>query len=104
MSNIQCFMYNRAMKTFEEQYSILNKQQKKAVDTIDGPVFVMAGPGTGKTQILTLRIANILKEANGIDPENILALTYAPTPEDPARITTSPQLGFLPIFYYRIDF
>jgi hypothetical protein len=36
--------------------------------------------------------------------ENILALTYAPTLEDPARITTSPQLGFLPLFYYRIDF
>ncbi|MEN8927473.1 MAG: carboxypeptidase-like regulatory domain-containing protein [Flavobacteriales bacterium] len=36
--------------------------------------------------------------------ENILALTYAPTPEDPARITTSPQLGFLPLFYYRVDF
>ena len=36
--------------------------------------------------------------------ENILTLTYAPTAEDPTRITTSPQLGFLPIFYYRIDF
>lgn len=51
--------------------------QKLAVDTIDGPVFVMAGPGTGKTQILTLRIANILKNAPaGIEPENILALTF----------------------------
>lgn len=64
------------MNTFEKQYFILNEQQQKAVDTIDGPVFVMAGPGTGKTQILTLRIANILKETNGIDPENILALTF----------------------------
>ena len=47
------------MKSFEDQYSILNLKQQQAVDTIDGPVFVMAGPGTGKTQILTLRIANI---------------------------------------------
>ncbi len=60
---------------FLEKYSILNSEQKKAVDTIDGPVFVMAGPGTGKTQILTLRIANILRQTD-VDPENILALTF----------------------------
>ena len=61
---------------FQEQYQRLNPEQKKAVDTLEGPVFVMAGPGTGKTQILTLRIANILKEISGIEPENILALTF----------------------------
>ncbi|MFT5359544.1 MAG: DNA helicase-2/ATP-dependent DNA helicase PcrA [Candidatus Paceibacteria bacterium] len=64
---------------FNQQYSLLNPEQKKAVDTIEGPVFVMAGPGTGKTQILTLRIANILKESPGIDPENVLALTFTNT-------------------------
>jgi DNA helicase-2/ATP-dependent DNA helicase PcrA len=64
------------MKSFDDQYQILNSQQRKAVDVIDGPVFVMAGPGTGKTQILTLRIANILKQGDGIEPENILALTF----------------------------
>lgn len=62
-------------KNFEELYAQLNPAQKQAVDTIDGPVFVMAGPGTGKTQILTLRIANILKQTD-VDPENILALTF----------------------------
>lgn len=60
---------------FEEAYSILNREQKKAVDTIEGPVMVVAGPGTGKTQILTLRIANILKETQA-NPEDILALTF----------------------------
>lgn len=65
------------MSDFEKQYNMLNPEQKKAVDTIEGPVIVVAGPGTGKTQILTLRIANILKEAGaGISPENILALTF----------------------------
>ncbi len=65
------------MSDFEDQYKMLNTAQKKAVDTIEGPVIVIAGPGTGKTQILTLRIANILKEAGaGIDPENILSLTF----------------------------
>lgn len=61
--------------TFEKEYKRLNKEQKLAVDTIEGPVMVNAGPGTGKTQILTLRIGNILKQAD-VQPENILALTF----------------------------
>lgn len=60
---------------FDEAYARLNPAQKKAVDTIEGPVMVIAGPGTGKTQILTLRIANILKQTD-TQPENILALTF----------------------------
>ena len=60
---------------FETLYKRLNKAQKEAVDTIDGPVMVVAGPGTGKTSILTLRIANILKQTD-VSPENILALTF----------------------------
>jgi DNA helicase-2/ATP-dependent DNA helicase PcrA len=60
---------------FEKAYASLNVAQKIAVDTIEGPVMVIAGPGTGKTQILTLRIANILKETQ-MDPQNILALTF----------------------------
>ena len=47
---------------FEERYKNLNPAQKKAVETIEGPVMVIAGPGTGKTTILTLRIANILQK------------------------------------------
>lgn len=61
--------------TFESDYKRLNKAQKQAVDTIEGPVMVIAGPGTGKTSILTLRIANILKKTDTA-PENILALTF----------------------------
>jgi len=70
--------YNLFMPTspeFEKRYRALNVAQKKAVDMIDGPVMVIAGPGTGKTQILTLRIANILLKTD-TKPENILALTY----------------------------
>ncbi len=61
---------------FEELYRKLNPEQKEAVDTIEGPVMVVAGPGTGKTQVLILRIAKILQETD-IEPENILALTFA---------------------------
>ena len=60
---------------FKEAYASLNAAQKEAVDTIEGPVMVIAGPGTGKTQILTLRIANILLKTD-IQPDNILALTF----------------------------
>lgn len=61
--------------SFDEAYKTLNPSQKEAVDTIEGPVMVVAGPGTGKTQILTLRIANILLKTDTA-PENILALTF----------------------------
>lgn len=61
--------------TFRAAYAALNKEQKLAVDAIDGPVMVIAGPGTGKTQILTLRIANILLQTDTA-PESILALTF----------------------------
>jgi DNA helicase-2/ATP-dependent DNA helicase PcrA len=60
---------------FEKRYRALNQEQKRAVDAVDGPVMVIAGPGTGKTQILTLRIANILLKTD-TKPENVLALTY----------------------------
>ncbi len=62
-------------KAFLAAYGALNDAQREAVDCIDGPVMVIAGPGTGKTQILTLRIANILLKTD-MQPGNILALTF----------------------------
>jgi len=62
-------------KLFQEYYKQLNPEQKNAVDMIEGPVMVIAGPGTGKTQILTLRIANILQQTD-TPPEAVLALTF----------------------------
>ena len=48
------------MQSFQELYVKLNQQQQDAVNAIEGPVMVIAGPGTGKTQILATRILNIL--------------------------------------------
>src|ERR1017187_3853937 len=62
-------------KKFSEEYNKLNPEQRKAVDTIEGPVMVIAGPGTGKTQILAARIGKILLETDAL-PQNILCLTY----------------------------
>ncbi len=69
--------YNRERleKKFLQDYERLNEQQRIAVDHIDGPVMVIAGPGTGKTQILAARIAKILLDTDA-DPSNILCLTY----------------------------
>jgi DNA helicase-2/ATP-dependent DNA helicase PcrA len=53
----------------------LNKQQQKAVDHIYGPLLVLAGPGTGKTQLLSTRIATILEKTDA-SPQNILCLTF----------------------------
>lgn len=60
---------------FPEEYARLNEAQKQAVDMIEGPVMVVAGPGTGKTQVLSLRVANILQKTHA-NPRNILCLTY----------------------------
>ena len=69
------FNKEKLEKKFAEEYERLNTQQQQAVTTIEGPVMVNAGPGTGKTQILALRIASILQQTD-INPNNILCLTY----------------------------
>lgn len=60
---------------FGKRYQQLNAAQKRAVDQIDGPVMVIAGPGTGKTELLSVRIANILSKTD-TPPESILCLTF----------------------------
>lgn len=63
------------MSDYIKSYQSLNPEQKQAVDTILGPVMVVAGPGSGKTQLLSLRVANILNTQD-ILPENIICLTF----------------------------
>ncbi|MBP7858127.1 UvrD-helicase domain-containing protein, partial [Candidatus Saccharibacteria bacterium] len=60
---------------FDNQYSQLNAAQRQAVDTVYGPVLVIAGPGTGKTQLLSARVAHILEVTDAL-PQNILCLTF----------------------------
>jgi DNA helicase-2/ATP-dependent DNA helicase PcrA len=63
-------------ETFFAAYNSLNAEQKRAVDMIgQGPVMVIAGPGTGKTQVLSLRIATILDKTD-TSPDGILCLTF----------------------------
>lgn len=60
---------------FEKHLNALNKAQAEAVATIDGPMMVIAGPGTGKTHILTARIGRILRDTD-TQPGSILCLTF----------------------------
>ncbi len=61
--------------TFDSRYKNLNPNQRLAVDTIYGPLLVIAGPGTGKTELLSVRAANILDKTDVL-PANILCLTF----------------------------
>lgn len=63
------------MNTYQEAFDGLNTAQKQAVTTIEGPVLVIAGPGTGKTQLLGVRVAHILQKTDTL-PQNILCLTF----------------------------
>jgi DNA helicase II / ATP-dependent DNA helicase PcrA len=62
-------------ETFLRELERLNPAQREAVDAIEGPVLVIAGPGTGKTHILAARIGNILLRTDA-QPHNILCLTF----------------------------
>ncbi|MEK7257490.1 MAG: UvrD-helicase domain-containing protein, partial [Bacteroidota bacterium] len=64
--------YNQA---FLRELDRLNPEQREAVEHIEGPVLVIAGPGTGKTHILAARIGRILMETD-TQPHNILCLTF----------------------------
>ena len=61
---------------YRKAYDGLNAAQRRAVDAVWGPVMVVAGPGTGKTQLLAVRAAHILRTAGDVRPENILCLTF----------------------------
>ena len=72
-------MIEKEKKEYNEQFlkelECLNIQQREAVEQIEGPVLVVAGPGTGKTHILSARIGRILMETD-TQPYNILCLTF----------------------------
>lgn len=62
-------------KTFEESKRNLNKEQKQAVEQVEGPVLILAGAGSGKTTVLVNRIVHIIKDLK-VYPSQILAITF----------------------------
>lgn len=63
------------MGSYRSAFEGLNSAQRLAVETIEGPVLVIAGPGTGKTQLLSVRVAHILEKTDTL-PQGILCLTF----------------------------
>ena len=77
---------------FDTRYKKLNKRQKEAVDTLDGPLMVVAGPGTGKTELLSMRVANILRQTDTL-PESILCLTFTESGANAMRARLEQIIG-----------
>ena len=69
----------------------LNPRQKEAVETLEGPLLILAGPGSGKTRVLTHRLACLIK--NGISSQNIGGLTFTNKAADEMKQRVKKLLG-----------
>lgn len=77
---------------FQQRYGALNAAQRLAVDTLEGPLLVVAGPGSGKTELLSVRVAAILQRTDMV-PRNILCLTFTDSAASTMRKRLAQLIG-----------
>ena len=77
--------------TPEQILAPLNEQQRIAAAQLEGPLLVLAGPGSGKTRVFTHRIANMI--AQGIDSRSIVALTFTNKAAEEMKKLTFPEVS-----------
>ena len=66
-------------------FSNLNEKQQEAVNKLDGPILILAGAGSGKTRVLTHRVAYLIEEC-GVKPWNIMAITFRKATKDIVKL------------------
>ncbi len=80
-------------------FANLNEQQAEAVAHVEGPMLTLAGPGSGKTRVVTHRVANLMGE--GISPHSILALTFTNKAADEMKKRLRTLAGDAPVGWER---